>query len=102
MKTRLLLGARPFQGSPAAAFRIIWDSLENHAFRISLYRKDTLHPKNVLALGAEKFGEPFVELRSIAVTITFNSDAGNFVVVTVVMVLVFFLQEVRIDFHGVV
>jgi hypothetical protein len=78
------------------------DSLENHAFRISLNRKDALHPKNVLALGAEKFGEPFVEPRSVAVTITFHADAGNFVVVMVVMAPVFFLQEVRVDLDGVV
>ena len=78
------------------------DSLENHALRISLDREDALHPKNILALGAEKFGEPFVELRSVAVAITFHADARNFVVVMVVMVLVFLLQKMRVDLHRVV
>ena len=78
------------------------DSLENHAFRISLDGKDALHAKNVLSLGAKEFAKPFVEFLSVAVAIAFDADAGDSVVMMMAMMLVLFFEEVRVDFHRVI
>ena len=77
-------------------------ALENHTLRISLYGKDSFHPKDVLALGAQKLGKPAIELLCIAMTIALDTDACNLIVMMVVMVLVFFFQKVRIDLHRMV
>jgi len=96
------LGWSSVPGTTCCGIQNHMDSLENHTFRISLYGKDALHPKNVLALGAQKFREPFVEFLPVAMAIAFDTDARNLVVVMVVMVLVLFLQKVRVDFHCVI
>jgi len=77
-------------------------ALENYTLRISLYGKDPFHSKDVLALGAQEIGKPGIELLCIAMTIAFDADACDLIVVMMVMVLVFFLQEVRIDLHRMV
>lgn len=79
------------------------NSLENHPLRISLHGKDAFHSKDVLASGAEKLREPFVELLSVAEAIVHDADAGDFIVMMmVVMMLVLFFEEVCVDFHRVI
>lgn len=96
------LGRSAVPRSPCRRVQNHVDSLENHASRISLDGKNALHAKNVLALGAKEFGKPFVEFLSVAVAIAFDADAGDSVVMMMAMILVFFFEEVRVDFHRVI
>jgi hypothetical protein len=75
-----------------------YELLGNHAFRISLDGEDALHAKNVLSLGAKEPRKPFVEFLCIAVPGAFDADASDSVVMMMVMMLVLFLEGVRVDF----